>query len=440
MTFPELVGAYLKACKLFWVSSDIDIPEGSFLMPAAAAAGLRQYGVPVEAYHLVQPKTLGFAHLCWTNRGWDIHLPPFHCLTSSPEAALVGEPPTGTWFVVLPYPEETGKELTAPDVLVVYASTQDAADVDPQVFSELVGYFEVARNSGRPVIYVDALGLIPEETVRGSSTHEESAFRSVYEALSREIGGIGQGLVPCETGSPFWRELYCFLAKHHIPSVLENLTYELWREIVDFDHKHLLNRAMVEFTTGFPEEAAQTMALYARQFHELNCLRRAASLADQVRELLNVSPRPLVLLVREIGHYGVLERLLSRDYVVHSKILGLERFRHLFAAPGVAEGFLINLEVHLPEEVWRILGLHSCLRFFLLPCLKTKSFRDIVRYFAKSRLEDLGFRDVQNLFEQLDEPMAVYQRSQGYSLHEQAFALLRAQGVLPEEEAGHAAQ
>ncbi|MCS7241031.1 MAG: hypothetical protein NZ651_07300, partial [Candidatus Bipolaricaulota bacterium] len=139
MTFSELVGTYLKAYKLFWLPTGLSVPEGLSPGPEEAAAELRQRGVPVEAYRLVHPNPLGFAHLYWADGTWDIHLPPFHPLAPSSKGKIVGEPPVGAWFQVL-LPEGIPGEES--DVLIVYASTQDRADVDPEIFSELAAHIE----------------------------------------------------------------------------------------------------------------------------------------------------------------------------------------------------------------------------------------------------------------------------------------------------------
>ena len=401
--------------------------------PEKLAGLLREVGVPVQAYRLVKAQELGFPHLRWDEERWEAHLPPL-LPSSTPVGAriVVGEPPTGVWFRVCDRSEQPKPE--EPDVVIAYAATADLPEVDPQIFVELEAYIRSARESGRPVVYLDSVGLIPEDRVRQMNPQDERAgFRLTYELIAREAQQIGAGHPPFEPRSPFWKALYELLAKQRVETRLEALTYELWREIVEFDHRNLLQQVVHEFLSGFPKEAAKTSLEYAQRFHELNCVARARLLVDQVDGLMSSSgPRPLILIVRELGHYGVLEGMLAGEYMVHSRIAGKDRFTLLLGTPWLGEGLLHNLGVKMAEEEQLLWAARACLKRILLMELKGKGFREIIRFFAASGIDGLGWDDLEEILQDLYHPALIMQRKHGLSIAVQLMALLASRGVISE--------
>jgi len=431
----ELLEAFLCQCKYPWVSHEL--PNYSFPpSPQELAKDLRERGFPVQAYRLVKPLPLAFAHLIWEEGLWDAHLPPFRPSKRAGAGVIVGEPPTGRWFEPLRGSPTVTEKQGVPDVIIVYASTNDAADVDPAIFPELASYFETAREQGRNVLYVDSVGLIPEETVHVfGKADEKRAFYQAFALIEKEVEAIAEGRPPMEARSPFWRELYKFLAEKRVRSTAEGLTYELWREIVQFDHQQLSQTALTEFLTGFPEPAAKTMLRQIITFHELNCLRRAKAVAEQLVDLKTSEPKLILFLARELGHYGALESALPVSWRIHAKILGQERIPQLLACPGM-EGLLVNMEVNIPEESWRLLALHHCLKVLLLPYLE-KDFRGIVQFFGRSSMDKLTPVEIKELVEELHEPLAVLQRrNQGHTFSEQLYFILKARGLVPDKKGG----
>jgi len=434
MSLWELVDSYVSIYRTalgYRVGKPPPLEENT--KPEALAQLLRDVGVPVQAYRLVRARELGFAHLRWADDRWEAHLPPLRP-SPSPLGAqvIVGEPPTGVWFQV--YEPKGRSEDEQPDVVIAYAATVDLPEVDPQVFAELEAYIRSARGNDRRVVYLDSLGLIPEESVEAMNPQDERAgFELAYRFIAYEAEQIGAGHSPHETRSPFWKALYELLAKLRVETALEPLTYDLWKRIVEFDHRNLLQKATQEFLHGFPEEAAKTSLEYAQGFHKLNCTARARLLVDQVDRLMSSSsPRPLVLIVRELGHYGVLERMLASKYVVHSKIVGEDRFTSLLGAPGLGEGLLDNLEVKLAREDELLWAARVCLKRILLTQLKDKGFREIVGFFGKTGIDELGWDELKELVEQLYEPVLLMQRRHGVSLPSQLMALLASRGVIPD--------
>ena len=437
MKLGELVSSYVKTCQsaLGYRVEAPPLGEGREVVePEALARMLRDVGVPVQAYRLVHARELGFAHLRWADGRWELHLPPLHpSPTPLGTQVIVGEPPTGVWFQVVS--ETKGRsENEQPDVVIAYAATSDLPEVDPQVFTELEACIRSARGSGRRVVYLDSLGLIPEESVKAMNPRDErAAFELAYRLIAHEAEQIGAGHPPHETRSPFWKALYELLAQLRVETKLEALSYDLWKKIVEFDRHNLLQQAIQEFLRGFPEEAAKTSLEYAQGFHKLNCTARARLVVDQVERLMKSSgPRPLVLIVRELGHYGVLERLLASRYVVHSKIVGEDRFTSLLGAPGLGEGLLDNLEVKLAREEELLWAARACLKRILLTQLEEKGFREKVGFFARTGIDELNWDDLKELVEQLYEPVLLMQRKHGISFPDQLIALLTSRGVIPE--------
>jgi hypothetical protein len=428
----ELLEAFVWQCKYPWASHEL--PDYSFPpSPQELAKDLRERGFPVQVYRLVKPCPLPFAHLIWEESLWDAHLPPLRPSKRAGMGVIVGEPPTGRWFELLRASLTHTREL--PDVLVIYAFTNDAADIDTGLFPELADFFKAAKEQGRNVVYVDSVGLIPEETVRLFGKGEErNGFNQAFQSIQEGVEAIAQGRPPMEAQSPFWRKLYEFLAEKRIRSVAESLSYELWREIVDFDHLNLSERALTELLTGFPEEAAKTMLRQIITFHELNCLRRAKALAHQLVDLKEKDPKVLFFLAREIGHYGALEAALPVSWRIQTKILGQERIPQLLACPGI-EGLLLNLEVNIPEESWDLLALHHCLKVLLLPYLE-RGPRKVAQFFGITGIEKLSFMEIKKIVEELQHPLAILQRTQGHSISEQLFYLLRARNLVPDEKRG----
>jgi len=433
----ELVSLYVKTCQpaLGYQLRALP-PLKEDVKPEELSQLLREAGVPVQAYQLVEPQELCFAHLRWADGRWEAHLPP---LLPSPTPLetqiIVGEPPTGVWFRV--YDQKRWPENEPPDLLIVYAATTDCPKVDPQVFAELEAYIRSARESDRPVVYLDSLGLIPEDTVRSMNAQDErEAFQSAYKFLAHEAKQIRVGHPPVENRSPFWKALYELLARLRVEAELEALTYDLWKRIVEFDRRNLFQQAVNEFISGFPKEAAKTLLEYAQGFHELNCIARARLLVDQVDRLMgSSSPRPLILIVRELGHYGVLERMLAGRYVVHSRIVGKDRFTSLLGAPGLGEGLLHNLGINLGREEALLQAARTCLKQILLTKLEDKGFREIVGFFGRAGINKLGWDELEEMVEELYDPALLMQRKHGVSLSDQLIALLTSRGILPESTA-----
>ena len=440
----------------FGIYQEFPLPAGAGPVRAIdLAQRLREAGLPAQAYRLagkIRAAELGFPFIygCGDEEGaWRLCLPPGADTHGLPEEFLLsgdraldetiaGEPPVGRRFQLV----ESELADRAPaidhevDVFIFYAATNDKPELfREQLLDELTELLDQARQAGRELIFIDACGLIPEETIRSHQTgrrDERAAFEEVFSGIKRETERISQGHAPYEPNSPLWSELYRFLAERRVRSVLEELGYDLWRRIVDFDNRKLLEKAFTEFLNGFLEEAAQTMLQQMQGFHELNCLERDRRLAQQVERLMEGSSHPLVLIGRELGHYGVLEGLLLDRYSVHSKILGKERLPVLLRQPALEADLLWNIGVRLDEAELELMALRYCLKAIVLRSA-VRDLRVTAKLLDSSRIDLLSRDEIEQLIDELHDPTRIYLRSRGQDMVEQLLYLLKDREIIPEE-------
>jgi len=434
----------------FGVYQGFDLPVGP-VRAADLGRALRKAGLPAQAYRLAgraRAADLGFPFIYADEEGaWRLYLPPgadTYGLADElllpgdqalDEGIVVGEPPVGRRFQLIESEFAAQASPREADLFIFYAATNDQPELfKEQLEDELTEMLDQARQAGREPIFIDACGLIPEETVKAHQTggkDEKSAFEEVLNQIKRETAGIGQGHAPYESNSPFWSALYRFLAERRIRCVLEDLGYELWKRIVEFDKRKLMEEAFTEFLTGFPKDAASTMLEHMRGFHELNCLERDRRLAEQVEHLMEEADHPLFLIGRELGHYGVLEGLLER-YCVHSKILGNERLPVLLRQPALETDLLWNIGVKLDEADLELKALRFCLKAIVLRSA-ARDLRLTAKILDTSSIDSLTREEIDQILDGLRDPTRLYLRSRGQNIIEQLLYLLKDRGIIPED-------
>ena len=104
-------------------------------------------------------------------------------------------------------------------------------------------------------------------------------------------------------------------------------------------------------------------------------------------------------------------------------------------APGLGEGLLHNLGINLGREEALLQAARTCLKQILLTKLENREFREIVSFFGKTGINELGWDELEELVEELYDPMLLMQRKHGVSLPDQLIALLTSRGILPESTA-----
>ena len=190
------------------------------------------------------------------------------------------------------------------------------------------------------------------------------------------------------------------------------------------------NRLLI---AGQLEQAATLMAEYQVEFHRINCNIRNQNLVSQVSGL-DDGQGLLLLMVREIGHFGVLERIFPNSgFTVRSKLLGEGRFPSLLARFGM-ESVLDNIGVPLTPAERRLIALRSCLKALVLQALaKGKPLFEFTRRLPDlHRIDRLSWETIERLIGELHSPIRVYLRNEPYgqSVRDQLLYLLKEHNII----------
>lgn len=170
----------------------------------------------------------------------------------------------------------------------------------------------------RVIVYVDELGLIPEETVKtmGFGKSEEEAYKWVRETLDGELRGLERGIASYDK-SPLYQELYkvlAFQAKQgvKIRAISEDLTYALWKKIVDCDHETDPKRhELIKLFLGLKLDllAATSLDIIRRRWM-VNDWERDEAFLKQISSIIQENgANTLVLTLRTGAHLGIETRL-----------------------------------------------------------------------------------------------------------------------------------
>jgi len=425
----------------------VALPSGEMPSAARLAEHLREHGLHVQSYALCEPgvraSDLGYPFLYLLNGAWRLYLPvgadrdelPLDLVLPGNEiierdSLIVGQPPVGRRFQVLAEGAETDP-ARQPDIFGAYAATSDASDLaEEQLLGDLQALLDYATQQERELIFIDAVGLIPEKTVQMCGGDEQTAFEKALAAIRRETEGVSKGRAHYEA-NPLWGAVYQWLAERRVRCVLEELDYKLWKEIVEFDKRALSQRALTEFISGFPEQAAATMQEHIEGFHELNCRRRELNLKAQIDQMMGSSPPPVLIALRELGHYGVLEQLMQGTYSVHSKILGRESFSTLLKAPGL-EAMGRNMGVRLSSYAIEQMMFRLC----IVPSImkgRSLGLRQVAQLLDRCRLEALDSESMAEVLNELHGPLYLNGRRRGQNILEQLLSILKDRGLVAEE-------
>jgi len=419
---------------------------------AQLAQILRSCGIPAQSYQLlsVQVAELSFPFLISINSQWAMGIPlggdkielvaqedRLSSTSLPPNPVLVAEPPVGIPFVLRDSVHFRESTRETSDIAIFYTATNADVSLAEQVLGDLAKLIEAARRDGKKIVFLDSLGLIPPETVRMFGG-EERGFDRAISGLKRELMQMEKGGIPArDSRNPIWNTIYPFLQEHDIPAELEDLKFEFWRWSVAFDKKRLMPRALDHFIAGQLGEAAELMAKHQAGFHRLNCTIRNRNLVAQIRRLATQQSGPvLFLILREIGHYGVLERMLPRkEFFVQTKILGETRFAKLIKILGMNETFN-NIGVSLNSEEIQLCGLRACLKALLLPRIAAgKSLTQAALVLDECQIDHLDWETIAALIEQLHAPSRVFLRNEpfGQAIQQQLLYLLNAEHIVPDK-------
>ncbi len=167
---------------------------------------------------------------------------------------------------------------------------------------------ESESKSTERLVYIDELGLIPEETVKrrmktlGISRRE--AFKQIKQAIFKEDELLAKGIPITSVDIPLYKELYKYLAKHKVTSFVEDLEYKLWNFIVEFDNLKVFREALVYFILGDFSQALNKINTYQNGFSTYNIGIRDSKFVSQIQNIRNRYPEAIIFTIRGIGHYG----------------------------------------------------------------------------------------------------------------------------------------
>jgi hypothetical protein len=419
--------------------------------PAALAAALRQEGLPVQSYRMADRAhvaTLQFPFLTMVNRQWVVGVPRDGEATElasevgslsldslPPDPVLVAEPPIGAAFTLQ---ENSASNTPAgPDgIALFYTPTNgDAGLAEEQLLDDLEHLIVEARGDGKDVVFIDSVGLVPAETVRMLGG-DRRAFLTALGGLRSELARAKSGTPARDLQHPIWDSAYRVLHNHGVDAVLENLKFDLWMRSVSFDQTRLAQRALAHFTAHQLEVAAKHMAAYRKEFHRINCTERNGNLVRQIEELTDQTEHPaLILVIREIGHFGVLDRLLAaKGFAVRSKILGRERFPDLLKVFGMGR-VLENMGVASTSEEQRVMALRECLKHLVFQrVMRDVRMPELMQHLPDFKIDRLGWERIDDLIDRLHDPSRVYLRNHphNFAISDQLLYLLKTERIVPE--------
>ncbi|MDP8234277.1 MAG: hypothetical protein P9M06_05700 [Candidatus Saelkia tenebricola] len=183
---------------------------------------------------------------------------------------------------------------------------------------------EEAKNKEWRTLYIDELGLILPKTIENYMSvyklSEKDAFERVKKIIKSEVNNLAQGHSIYDS-LPFYGQLYSYLAKIKMDSTIEDLDYELWREIVAYDREKDYQQAIREFAlTNFENYIRKTKESIAF-FYVYNMKERDELFIKQIGTLMAENPNTLIFTIRGLAHYGVEEKIKNPNWRVESIIV-----------------------------------------------------------------------------------------------------------------------
>jgi len=180
-----------------------------------------------------------------------------------------------------------------------------------------------AQRQSRRLIYLDELGLIPDESVKSkmklNNLSKKEAFLDIKQSIIREDEMLRHG-IPVNIPNPFYSKLFSYLAQYKIKSIVEDLDYNLWKQIVRFDNLKLHDKATNSFFVRDLDEYVDLMKEHTKGFWEYNVKRRDKHYRDQIEDIMSKYPNALIFVLRGIGHYGMEEDINTSDFSVQTYV------------------------------------------------------------------------------------------------------------------------
>jgi hypothetical protein len=264
------------------------------------------------------------------------------------------------------------------DFYIIYSYHKEKFEEAKPILDRLI---KLSKKENKKLIYIDELGLIPKQTIENrmkwAKISEREAFEKVRKEILKEDDSIEKGIPVYEPNYPFYNELYKYLAKYKIKSIMENLQYENWKQIVQFDDLKLDQEAIKYFSLGKVSQAVDTMYKYLTGFWLHNVNNREKNFSNQILKLKETYPDSIIFTIRGIGHYGIGEKLHLLGMGVREVILGKGNFCDNFVSGQYLEVLKTN-NVKLQESEEKNLILKNFTQEYLRIYFN-KKFNDLTK-------------------------------------------------------------
>ncbi len=252
------------------------------------------------------------------------------------------------------------------------------SDEDFNEFSKILDNIrKEAEDKGQKLIYLDELGLIPDGTIKqrmeSLNVSKQEAFNQIKNSIKEEDNMLEKG-IPVHLPNPFYNKIFSYLAKYKIKSIIEDLDYFLWEQIVSFDKLKLHDKATKLFFTRNIDDYVFTMKEYTRGFWEHNVKKRDELYRKQIQRIINKYPDALIFTLRGIGHYGMEENIETDDFSVETLVFAQGRFRSNLISSQVLHVLWAN-GVRVKESKERMMFLKSFVQESLRAYLKNKDMK-----------------------------------------------------------------
>jgi len=306
-------------------------------------------------------------------------------------------------FIIAPIPTnvwcDKGKGDT--NFYIIYAYHDDEFERWEKTLNYI---FNEIEKKNKKIAYIDELGLIPyesvEHTMRFKNISEEEAFQEIKKTLEEEIKNIKTGVAIYDSNSTY-NKLYTLLARNKVECYMEDLTYDNWKEIVNFDALEVNKLARLYFLNGDIGNYVMYKKIYIDTFWKLNVKQRDEHFAEQLEYLIKNNPDKIFFTIRGIGHLGLEEKLINRGINTRYIILGNDDLEKSLINQQIIQ-VCRNLDVEIPpdEELKLILGgeFEEFIRAYLMLC-----GRNILQAIAETKtlLSNLSKEKIRELFNEV---------------------------------------
>lgn len=282
---------------------------------------------------------------------------------------------------------------------------------DEENFQKLKNILNDLRNRAiredKKLVYIDELGLIPKDSVenrmRRQNVTQEEAFNQIKQSIFREDEMLEEG-IPLNIGSNFYRQLYKWLAKYRIKSLVENLRYSNWKDIVKFDDLKLNLLAKLNFYNYNLKKYIRYKRTYCEKFWLYNVKKRDKNFVAQVQKLVLNNPDNIYFTLRGIGHYGLEESFIREGIDVEFIVIGKGRLENnlinqqvyqIYSTFGVAMSSDEKVELFLPAQV------QECIRGYFYDVKKMSTLESTLK--TNDIMEKLDYEDIFKISKAIEE-------------------------------------